>query len=167
MKKLSQKGFSLPEVLLAAAILAFTLCGILATYVACFKLITISKNASIATATAQGLLEEIRATPFPQITTMQLSVGGTTYSPSISSCNSNLSVWNFPYNMPLNSRVALYVDDTLPDRLQVTISVCWRQGTNVIGEDTNLNGVLNAGEDKNGNCIIDSTVELVTYIVNR
>jgi len=51
--------------------------------------------------------------------------------------------------------------------LQATVSVCWRQKNRVIGEDKNLNGALDAGEDANGNKIIDSPVELTTLIVNR
>ena len=59
------------------------------------------------------------------------------------------------------------MDDTDPEFLLVTISVCWRQGSRIIGEDLNLNGALDAGEDTNGNGIIDSTVELVTQVANR
>jgi len=63
----------------------------------------------------------------------------------------------------------VYVDDTAnSELLDVTVSVCWRQGNKVIGEDTNLNGVLDVGEDTIiANNIIDSTVELVTQVANR
>ena len=33
-----------------------------------------------------------------------------------------------------------------------------------MGEDTNINGALNAGEDANGNGVLDSPVEMTTYI---
>jgi len=61
----------------------------------------------------------------------------------------------------------VYVDDTNPELLEVTVSVCWQQVLRVIGEDKNLNGVLDAGEDTNGNGKIDSSVQLVTRIVNK
>ena len=67
MRLISQKGFTLVEMLLAAAILSFAVCGILALYANCFELVSISKNISIATNASQGLIEEIRNTPFPQI----------------------------------------------------------------------------------------------------
>ena len=167
MKRRSKKGFVLSEVMLAAAIAAFAVCGILLMYVVAMDLIRTSKNASIATSYAQGVLEKIRNTPFPDIPSMIFVVNGTSYPPIV--VNTNLTRWNFPLpgnNLPTN-RCAVYIDDTDPEFLLVTISVCWRQGNKVIGEDTNLNGGLDAGEDANNNLIIDSTVELVTQVANR
>jgi len=144
----SKKGFALPEILLAVLIAAFALCGILLTYIACMDMVKVSKNVSIATSAAQGLIEEIRNTPFPQIVT-------------------NYDHLGFIVNgLPAN-RGIVYVDDTNPELLLVTVSVCWQQGNKVIGEDKNLNGILDPGEDTNGNGIIDSTVELVTQVANR
>ena len=147
-RRVSEKGFTLVEVMLAVAIAAVALCGILATYAACFTLIRTSKNASIATSAAQGLLDEIRNTSFPLI--------ASTYD------GTNFTVNNMPSN-----RGVVYVDDSNPELLKVTISVSWKQGNSVVGEDTNLNGTLDAGEDSNGNGILDSPVELTTLIVNR
>jgi len=144
----SKKGFTLPEILLAAVIASFALCGILLTYITCLDTVKLSKNVSIATSAAQGLIEDIRSTPFPQIIT--------NYDQLIFTVN----------NIP-SSRGIVYVDDTNPELLLVTVSVCWKQGNRIIGEDTNLNGALDAGEDTNGNGIIDSTVELVTQVANR
>jgi len=144
----SKKGFTLPEILLAAVIASFALCGILLTYITCLDTVKLSKNVSIATSAAQGLIEDIRSTPFPQIIT--------NYDQLIFTVN----------NIP-SSRGIVYVDDTNPELLLVTVSVCWKQGKRIIGEDTNLNGALDAGEDTNGNGIIDSTVELVTQVANR
>ena len=144
----SKKGFTLPEILLAAVIALFALCGILLTYITCLDTVKLSKNVSIATSAAQGLIEDIRSTPFPQIIT--------NYDQLIFTVN----------NIP-SSRGIVYVDDTNPELLLVTVSVCWKQGNRIIGEDTNLNGALDAGEDTNGNGIIDSTVELVTQVANR
>ncbi|MFH1281435.1 MAG: hypothetical protein ABIH91_01780, partial [Candidatus Omnitrophota bacterium] len=147
MRRRSEKGFVLPEVMLAAAIAAFAVCGILLMYVTAMDLIRTSKNASIATSAAQGLIEEIRNTPFPEIVTnynlLKFSVDGIP-----------------PINGVASSSGIVYVDDTDPEFLLVTISVCWRQGNRIIGEDINLNGELDVGEDTSGNGIIDSTVEL-------
>ena len=167
MPQTSKKGFTLPELLLAVAIAAFAVCGILLMYIAGMNLIKTSKNVSIATSYAQGVMEKIRNTPFPDIPGMIFVVNGTSYPPIV--VNANLTRWNFPLpvnNLPTN-RCAVYVNYTDPEFLLVTISVCWRQGNRVIGEDINLNGALDAGEDTNGNLIIDSTVELVTQVANR
>lgn len=144
----SNQGFSLPEMLLAAIIASFALCGVLLTYITCMDTIKTSKNVSIATSAAQGLIEEIRTTPFPQILT-------------------DYDRLSFSVNGIPSSRGIVYVDDANPELLLITVSVCWRQGNRIIGEDTNLNGILEAVEDLNGNNLIDSTVELVTQVVNR
>ena len=148
MNRIAKKGFALPEMLLAAFIASFALCGILLTYITCMDSIRTSKSASIATGAAQGLIEEIRSAPFPQIVT-------------------NYDRLGFIVNGITNSRGIVYVDDSDPEFLQVTVSVCWRQANRIIGEDLNLNGALDVGEDTNGNNIIDSTVELVTQVANR
>ncbi len=148
MERRLKKGFVLIEVLLATAIAAFAICGILFMYIAGMDLIRTSKNASIATSAAQGLIEEIRNTSFPDIVT--------TYN-----------LLRFSVNGIASSSGIVYVNDTDPEFLLVTISICWRQGNRVIGEDINLNGALDVGEDANGNGIIDSTVELVTQVANR
>ena len=52
--------------------------------------------------------------------------------------------------------------------LLVTVSFSWREsGGRIIGEDLNLNGRLDAGEDKNGNGIIDSVVQFSSYIYHQ
>jgi type II secretory pathway pseudopilin PulG len=147
-RKASEKGFTLAEMLLAVGIAAYALCGIVATYIACFSLISTSKNVSIATAAAQGLLEEIRTDFFPQIV-------------------DDYDLLIFAVNGIPSSRGVVYVDDTNPELLRITISICWRQNLRVIGEDKNLNGVLNTGEDANSNGIIDSPVEIVALVANR
>jgi len=165
----AQAGFTIAEVLLAVAILAFTLCGILATYLTCFNLAGISKNTNIATSAAQGIIEQLRATAFPQISpAMQFSVNGITYNSTLVS--GNIYVWKFPVpisSMRAKNMIVVYIDFTDPDLLKVTVSVCWQQGSKVIGEDLNLNGMVNAGEDINGNGLIDSPVELITQIASR
>lgn len=149
MKSRSKKGFVLPEVMLAAAIAAFAICGILLMYITAMDLIRTSKNASVATNYAQGIMEQVRNTPFKNIPDMvfEVEVGGVTtkYFPIV--VNSNLTRWSFPLpvvTLPASS-CAVYVDATDSDLLLVTISVCWRQS----------------------NRTVDSTVELATQMANR
>jgi len=147
-----KKGFSLVEVLVATGIMAFALVGILGSYVTCLVLINTSKNINAATNAAQGIIEEIRSTPFTQI---------------ISSYNGMVFTVN---DIPSSIGVVYINSSTIPanaDLFLATVSICWRQGNRVIGEDSNLNGVLNVGEDLNGNGIIDSTVQLKTMVVRQ
>jgi prepilin-type N-terminal cleavage/methylation domain-containing protein len=150
MKLATKAGFSLVEVLMATAILAFAIVGILGTYVTCLVLITTSQNVNAATNAAQGIIEEIRSAPFPQLVA---DYNGITFT-----------VNDIPSSMGV-----VYVDDTTnAEFLDITVSVCWRQGNRIIGEDTNLNGALDAGEDMIiANGIIDSTVQLKTQVANK
>jgi Tfp pilus assembly protein PilV len=147
-----ERGFSLAEALVATGIMAFALVGILCTYTTCLVLINTSKNVNAATNAAQGIIEEIRSTPFTQI---------------MPNYNGMLFTVN---DVPSSIGVVYINNSTAPasaDLMLATVSICWRQGNKTIGEDVNLNGVLDAGEDLNGNGIIDSTVQLKTMVVRR
>lgn len=170
-RSLAKSGFTLAEVLLAVGILGFALCGILATYLASFNLVSISKNTNIAASASQGVIEQIRATPFTTLSDKvqpQIRLNGNFYN--LTNVATNRWALTFSVNnMPANMGVA-YIDidnATAPKILTATVSVCWRQGNRVLGEDVNLNGSLNSGEDTNGNGIIDSPMELITQIANR
>jgi len=147
-----ERAFTLVEVLVATGIMAFALVGILSTFITCLALMATSKNVNAATNAAQGIIEEIRSTPFTQI---------------ISKYNGMVFTVN---DIPSSAGVVYINNSTAPANanfMLATVSVCWRQGNRVIGEDTNLNGVLNAGEDLNENGIIDSTVQLKTMVVRK
>jgi len=143
----SKKSFTLVEMLIAALIMAITLCGILSLYVSCIDLVSTAKNTSIATNASQGLIDQIRNTSFTQIV-------------------DNYDGLNFSVNSMPDNRGVVYIDDTNPELLRVTISISWQQKNRVIGADKNLNGILDAGE-AGTNGIIDSPVQLVTLIANR
>lgn len=147
-RKSSNTGFTLIEVLLAAGILAFSLCVILATYVSCAVLVATSKNINIATSAAFGLVEEIRSDSFTRII-------------------DDYNGLNFAVNDIPSSRGVVYIDDTNPELLEVTVSISWRQGNRIIGGDTDLDGIVDAGEHVDANGIFDSPVKLVTRIANR
>lgn len=61
------KGFTLVELLLATAILALVLTGILALFINCVFLNEANRNLAIATSHAQYIMEEIRDTDFDSI----------------------------------------------------------------------------------------------------
>lgn len=144
----NNRGFTLIELLIAGVIFLLVFTGILATYIACLELAEISKNSSIATQTCKGRLETIKDTDFIQIQATYHQVGFTTP--------------NF------NGRGVSYVDILNGNVTRVTLVFCWKQPNGrVIGEDKNLNGQLDGGEDSNGNNRIDSLVNLVTDIYHE
>ena len=60
-------GFTLAEIILATAILAFALASLLALFVSCMLLNDASRNLTQATGHAQFVMEEIRNTDFSNI----------------------------------------------------------------------------------------------------
>jgi prepilin-type N-terminal cleavage/methylation domain-containing protein len=58
--KRRNSGFTLIEVLIAITILAFCLCGLLATYVNMFFLTSLLRDSTLATSAVQSKLEEAR-----------------------------------------------------------------------------------------------------------
>lgn len=65
--KLSYRGFTLSELLLAAAILVFALAGLLAFFLNCLILNEANRNLTIASTHAQYIMEQVKDTDFAQI----------------------------------------------------------------------------------------------------
>ena len=144
----AKRGFTLMEIVVAMGICALALSAILLAYASTLAFVSISKNINIATNAAEGIIEGIRNSSFSQM---------------VGSYNGLI----FTVNDLPGSRGVVYVDNTDPAFLLVTVSVCWQRGYGVVGEDLNLNGVLEPGEDANNNGMIDSAVQLVTRIARR
>ena len=144
----NRQGVTLPELLVAVFILAIAFVGTLLTYVKCIELNELSRNATIALAAAKNKMIEIQNIPSNQFDQIIGNYNGVSFTTP-----------NF------DGRGVTYVSSTNTDLLKVTVSLCWRQKNGrMLGEDQNLSGTINAGEDLNGNGILDSPIELVTSI---
>jgi type II secretory pathway pseudopilin PulG len=153
--RLWDKAFTLVEVMLAALILAFSLCGILLTYINMFILSDLSRDFTLATNAVQAEMEKIKSTDFTGL----LALNGTKFD-----------ITGFPTN---NAKGVVFVTDDHPGGynylMQVRIVACFKSRNRVIGEDTNLNGILDPGEDISipPNARLDSPIEMVTLIAKR
>ncbi|MDD5450067.1 MAG: hypothetical protein PHO42_05670 [Candidatus Omnitrophica bacterium] len=136
--------------MLAAFILLSVILSIIAAYMTAFDLVYTSRNMTFAVNSAKAKMEEIRDYNFYNI---YADYNNQTFTTAELPAGKNIGI--------------IYVDNSDPDMLMVTISICWAQGSRVIGEDQNLNGVLDGGEDANNNTIIDSPAQLVSLIVAR
>ena len=142
------KGFTLPEVMIAGTVMILALGGILISYIRCLELNEISKNMTFAVEAVKSKVEQIRSTQFNQI---KITYDGTSFTA-----------------LGVNGRGVSYINDDNPKLLEVTVSFCWKQSNGrVFGEDKNLNGVIDAGEDTNANGKLNSPVEIVNYIYER
>lgn len=152
---MNKSGFTLMELVIAAAVLAGALLGLLGVYLNCFNLNESTKNLTLAINGAQQKLEQIH-----NLRDLGTARPAGNYSESLS-------------NFPAEHSVAINIFDngSDPDGISnndlfwIGISVSWKQkGGRIIGEDDNLNGNLDAGEDDNGNGILDSPAQLVTLL---
>jgi Tfp pilus assembly protein PilV len=159
IKNLGKEGFSLAELMVATFILIIALVGILISYLKCLELNEFNKNSSYAVVAAKNRMEQIKDTDFTQL------VGA--WNDDVFSSSDLGELDSLGGSSRFASGVS-YVDSSVSDLYEITVSVCWRQKSGrVIGEDLDLDGVLDAGEDVNGNGMIDSPVQLITLIFDK
>ena len=130
---IDSKGLTLTELMLAAAILAFVLCGLIILFVNCSFLNEANRNLVIATTHIQYIMEQVRNTTFSQI-----------------EANNNNENWDLdaaaietdPYNLEAldNEAIDTQVFQT-GNPLGVSVTVSWndrRQRPRSITLDTKL-----------------------------
>ncbi len=146
----TKSGFTLLELMIASAVIIIALAGLLATYVACLELSETTKNSNLALNSASEVLEQIRSATFSGISS---SYNG--YNFSVSGMATNQSLGH------------VYVDDSDPTLLNITIGVCWKQkASRIIGECQEVSNNLTFS-DANSNNILDSPVQLSTLMAQR
>jgi len=149
----TSEGFSLVEMLLVVGILAVVITGLMRLFIHCSVLSEMSGNKTLVLGEAQATMEEIRDHDYNSIVT-DYSLGG---DPG--------NTFDLTH---LNGKGIIYIDSTNADLLEIKIVVSWENKYNrVIGEDANLNGVLDAGEDLNTSGELDSIATIVSYIARR
>ncbi|NQT96077.1 MAG: hypothetical protein HQ572_06455 [Candidatus Omnitrophica bacterium] len=139
-------GLTLVELTIAIAIFVIAACGIVSLFISCATFTDSAGNITRMTNVARQELEDnVRSANFATLNT---------YS-------------QLPPNVPPRTSLACYVQNhpTVNDIKQVIIVVCYEEKSNrVLGEDQNLNGVLDGGEDSDGNGRLSSLCEVATYI---
>ena len=147
------QGFTLLELMFAVAILVTVVGGMVRLFVFTSTQADIAGRKTIAVSEAQTKLEEIRNVDFDLITTNYGSGGtpGNTFDLSL-----------------IDGKGIIYIDSSNAELLVLEVVISWNNKYNrVVGEDKDLDGMLDAGEDANSNGKLDSSVELVTYLTRR
>ena len=145
--KKSNAGLTLPELLMAILILVPLFIGAILTFVKCMEYSAMAKNSSTAILASKNRMAQIDNTIYGQVFA---NYNSTTFTAA-----------------GLNGIGVTYVNNADPNLLDITISFCWRERNGrVIGEDKDLDGVLDAGEDTDGDNMIDSLVSLTTKRYN-
>jgi hypothetical protein len=145
-------GFTLVEVIITAGVLAVSLPAIVYLFTCCLWEAEFSGNLSIATSQAYGKAEEIR--------NLDIRSLAATYG------REGITGTTFPVEQPEGKGV-VYASAINSSLMEVEVIICWRERGTVIGEDQNLNGVLDQGEDGNANGRLDSPAAVATLIGSR
>jgi type II secretory pathway pseudopilin PulG len=145
-----RKSFSMIELMIGVTILVFALTSILASYANAFILSDLSRNISIATNAVRARMEEVKQEPFSDLD----SLDGTTFD-----------LTGFAIG-DAKGRVEVSNVSGFTNLKEVRIVGCFISRGRIIGEDSNLNGVLDTdmGEDANNNSRLDSPVEAAALI---
>lgn len=152
VRKNKQQGFTLIELLVVVGILAVVILGLIQTFLLGSVLADLSNRKTLAVGEAQDKLEEVLNHTFGAITADYAAGGtpGNTFSLS-----------------QTTGRGVITLTTLSASLIQVDVVICFQyRNGRIYGEDLDLDGVLDAGEDANGNGVIDSDVRLATYIRN-
>ena len=156
------KGFTLIEVMICAAILVGLLVGLISIYVYCFDLQETARNTSLALNETRARLEEIKNSNFAAIETNynvpRAPLGAT-----------SVTIINLT-SIPTGGIIRIeagFVTGSSNNLIDLRIVACWRQkGGRIVGEAV-FNGTNLVPTDLDGDTIIESPVELVTSIANK
>ena len=145
--KCNSKGLTLPELLIATVILLPIFVGVMLTFIYCMQYSEMASNQTTAILACKNRMTQIENAAYTQVFN--------TFN------NTTFTVNGF------NGMGITYIDNTNPDLLQIITAFCWRERNGrIVGEDRDLDGNLDAGEDVNGNGRLDSRVQLVTLRYN-
>jgi|GEM_PF-6594669 prepilin-type N-terminal cleavage/methylation domain-containing protein len=154
------KGLTLVEVLVAMSILAVVALSMFMIYPALFENVTLSSENMKAFEAAKRQMETLTAMNYTDLYNV--------------SYNTTPTANNFtPANLPSSTGVyyvkrLTYANLTdISNLLDLEVVVSYKAGVRTIGEDQNLNWILDAGEDIDSNGKINSTIKLSTLIFNQ
>ncbi len=121
-------------------------------------------HAQIAIQAAQGELERLTGEDFSTLATGGAYAGARQTGQRVAINNAELpggtlgvQIKAFPAGTPFSTATLL----------DLSVAACWASRSRRIGEDRNCNGVLDAGEDANGNGWIDSPATVSTRLARQ
>ena len=120
--RLKKKGFTLPELLIAIAVLAITTGGILSLFISCILLNETNRNTMLAYTAIQSKMEEIKNQPFDNIATYDGQV---------------FDLSGFPAEAGKGRVSVTTIPSTQNNRLSIKIDACFKIRNRQIGDDIN------------------------------
>lgn len=133
--------------MIASAVLVTVLAGLLAVFVNCIFLNELNRRLTLAYSAVEAEMETIKNTPFANLD----ALNGTTFN--LNGFTAGDAIGRIEVSNEGSSDVK-----------RVRITASFRNRKRIIGEDKNLNGALDTGEDVDLNDELNSPVELITLI---
>jgi len=150
---ITKRAFTLVELIVVVGILSLVITGMLQLYIYTSAQAEMGGNKTSAITEAQAKIEEIRNHDFDDIA-IDYGAGGTPGN-------------TFDLTL-LSGKGVIDVDDSNPELLVLEVAVSWRNKySRVIGEDFDLDGQLDGGEDINGDGKLSSPITLMSMITRR
>ena len=141
----NREAFTFPELLVAAILLSMAVVGLLLSYTKMIELQELSHNTSIA---IEGMIDQMELIKNTNFTDIETTFNAQTFTVTGLTGIGSISVTTLEF-----------------DYLEVWMTYSWQQKNGrIIGEDDDLDGVLDVGEDDNANGRLDSPAQFVTYI---
>jgi len=149
----NQNGFTLVELMMVVGILTYVILALVQLFIYTSTSAQLGGNKTLALSEVQNKIEEIRNYEFDDVATDYASSG---------------TPGNKFDLIKLTGKGVITLDSSVANLLTIEIVACWQDKYGrIIGEDTDLDGVLDTGEDANGNNKIDSPVTLITMRSKR
>jgi type II secretory pathway pseudopilin PulG len=159
-KKISN-AFTLTELLLSVAILAFVLVSILLLFINCIVFNETNRNITFVYKAIESKMEEVKNASFDNLYTA-------------SNCPSPKPTGSFchddpPFNLEgfssSNAKGRIEIISEADNLKKVSVIACFFKSKNrTIGEDADCDGVLDSGEDANNNSQLDQAAKIITLI---
>jgi len=131
MRSLNKKSFSLVELLVTMAILAFCLCGLLATYINLLFLTDLSRDTTLATNACQAKIEEIKNAKYDCLSVSAcVSCPGTCLS-----CFCNQSTFTLPGISQGIGKIQINMVAGYTNLKTARVVACFRSRGRLIGND--------------------------------
>jgi prepilin-type N-terminal cleavage/methylation domain-containing protein len=157
MKSDNCKGFSLLEVLVAILIVAASIGGLAALYPGIYTGVNEDMLNLRAWESCQRYLETYKNSNFANLLNVATLPGQTPSTQTILGDGKTSAVY---YAEKMKDKT----NNVLDDIVSLRVVVCYKFGNRVLGEDSNLNGALNSGEDVDGHAGLDSPITLRTLV---
>lgn len=146
MMKLSNKSFSLIELLVTMTILVFSLCGLVATYINLFFLTDLSRDTTLATNALQAKIEEVKNTSYDCL----FSSACVSCAGGCTKCFCSQATFSLPGIAQGLGKIEITDVSGYSNLKAVRVLACFKSRNRLIGNDI-------------ANCQ-SSPVEIITYI---